>query len=71
MNEEDILVLPGDHEREMWLLDPGPFIDIAFSQGVSNFVFRARMHEASSRLVDRAAHRREQPAGRTGRNSSL
>lgn len=35
-------------EKEIWLLDPGPFIDIAFDMGFCNFVFRSQYHESGS-----------------------
>jgi hypothetical protein len=50
--ESEPITLSGDWDQELWLLDPGPFIDIAFAQGISSFVFRAKMHEATTRRQD-------------------
>ncbi len=44
--EDELPSIAPTWAREVWLLDPGPFIDIAFDLGVTDFVFRAKYHEA-------------------------
>lgn len=44
--DEDTPIITPTWTREFWLLDPGPFIDIAFDLGMSQFVFRSQYHEA-------------------------
>lgn len=46
---EPVLV---DWAKEIWLLDPGPFTDIAFNLGYSNFVFRAAYTENRTNRQD-------------------
>jgi len=43
--EDGIPVITPEWQTECWLLDPGPFIDIAFDMGFRNFVFRSQYHE--------------------------
>jgi len=52
MFDEDIPLIQPNWDREVWLLDPGPFIDIAFDLGMSNFVFRAQYHERKDTKQD-------------------
>lgn len=49
---EEYEPIKADWSREMWLLDPGPFIDIAFEMGFVNFVFRSAYHEARATKQD-------------------
>lgn len=44
--DDDYVPILPNWEKEIWLLDPGPFIDIAFDMGMSNFVFRSQYAEA-------------------------
>lgn len=50
-DEEPPVIVP-NWTREMWVLDPGPFTDIAFDLGVENFVFRAKLHEMPNMRQD-------------------
>jgi hypothetical protein len=50
--EEDYSPITVTWDKEMWIVDPGPFIDIAFEMGMQNFVFRAQYHESGSMKQD-------------------
>lgn len=65
--DEEIAAIQVTWQQEMWVLDPGPFIDLCFDQGVDAFVFRAKFHESFTQRQDWTKFIRARARGRVWR----